>query len=43
VKRICSLARRGVQWFQAGADCLYLVTFMEQLSAAVRDELEGDS
>ena len=43
VKRICSLARHGIQWFQAGADCLYLVTFMEQLSAAVRDELEGHS
>jgi 2-keto-3-deoxy-L-rhamnonate aldolase RhmA len=38
-QRICSLAKRGVQWFQAGADCLYLVAFMDQLKAAVQERL----
>ena len=39
-ERIRGLARRGIQWFQTGMDCQYLVEFLDQLAARVRDGLE---
>ena len=37
VERIRDLARQGIQWFQTGSDCLYLVEFLDQLTTRVRD------
>ena len=39
--KIAELAAMGVQWFQAGADCLYLVEFMDGLKERVRAQLDG--
>ena len=37
----CAQARRGVQWLQVGGDCSYLVRSADQLTAAIRQRLEG--
>lgn len=39
VETICQLAREGIQWFQTGGDCLYLIEFMDQFVANVRSQL----
>ncbi len=41
VETICALARRGIQWFQSGADCLYMVEFMEQFADRIKKNLEA--
>jgi 2-dehydro-3-deoxyglucarate aldolase/4-hydroxy-2-oxoheptanedioate aldolase len=35
----CLQASRGVQWLQMGGDCGYLVQFVDQMTAAVRQRL----
>ena len=42
VDTIVSLAQRGIQWFQTGADCLYLVEFLDRFSEDVRGRLEDN-
>jgi len=39
VETIVRLAQRGIQWFQTGADCLYLIEFLERLTDRVRSSL----
>ena len=39
VDTIVALAQRGIQWFQTGADCLYLVEFLDRLAERVRSKL----
>lgn len=39
--KIAQLAAMGVQWFQSGADCLYLVEFMDGLKQRVQAKLEA--
>ena len=39
VETVCTLAREGIQWFQTGGDCLYLIEFMDRFVASVRRQL----
>ena len=41
VERIVQFAGRGIQWFQTGGDCPYVVEFQDDLFAKLRDKLRA--
>ena len=40
IENVVKFAKRGVQWFQVGGDCPYMVEFHDKLFAEAKSQLD---